>query len=369
KNTYFRNPCMKPFETPSYIDIPAHSAPLGLAFIPDDGWPDDYRNDLIVAYHGSWNRSVPTGYKLVRMKLDKDGNYLGAEDFVTGWLAGAGALGRPVAVVAQPDGIAYVTDDKAGVIYKISYIGNGGKNEDLDNLIRVSSPTSGEAISSPVIVKGEARGYWFFEASFPISVLDGDVTSLGIGIAEAQDDWMTENFVPFKASIVFKTPKYSTGTLVLKKDNPSGLPENDVEFALPVSFAAAGTQIIKAYFGNEAKNPGAEDCSLVYAVERRVEKTSAPARAALEELLAGPTDAEKNGSFFTSINAGVRIQALTIQNGIARVDFDETLERAVGGSCRVAAIRSQIVNTLKQFPTVKEVLISINGRTEDILQP
>jgi len=60
KNTYFRNPCMEPFETPSYIDIPAHSVPLGLAFIPDS-WPTEYHNDLLVAYHGSWNRSTPTG--------------------------------------------------------------------------------------------------------------------------------------------------------------------------------------------------------------------------------------------------------------------------------------------------------------------
>lgn len=61
---------------PSHIDLQAHSAPLGLAFVPS-GWPDDYRDDLLVAYHGSWNRSTPTGYKVVRMKLDEQGNYQG----------------------------------------------------------------------------------------------------------------------------------------------------------------------------------------------------------------------------------------------------------------------------------------------------
>lgn len=104
----------------SHIDIPAHSAPLGLAFIPEEGWPQEYWHNLLVAYHGSWNRTVPTGYKIVRYKLDAQGNYLGEEDFITGWLTPEGALGRPVDILVQPGGIIYVSDDKAGVIYKIT---------------------------------------------------------------------------------------------------------------------------------------------------------------------------------------------------------------------------------------------------------
>ena len=120
-NTYIRNPCTEPFEIPSYIDIPAHSAPLGLAFVPhNSAWPEDYWYDLIVAYHGSWNRTTPTGYKVVRMKLDTKGNYEGTEDFITGWLTKAGPLGRPVGILIQPDGTMYVSDDKAGVVYKVN---------------------------------------------------------------------------------------------------------------------------------------------------------------------------------------------------------------------------------------------------------
>ncbi|MBA7661011.1 hypothetical protein ES703_69021 [subsurface metagenome] len=65
----------------------------------------------------------------------------------------------------------------------------------------------------------------------------------------------------------------------------------------------------------------------------------------------------------------MRIQKLIIENGVAKIDFDEQLEFQVGGSCRVVAIRAQITETLKQFPTVDNVIISIDGRTEDILQP
>ncbi len=106
----------------SHVDIPAHSAPLGLAFVPEEGWPEDYWYDLLVAYHGSWNRSAPTGYKVVRLKLDARGNFEGLEDFITGWLTPEGkVLGRPVDILVQPGGVMYISDDKAGVIYKVSW--------------------------------------------------------------------------------------------------------------------------------------------------------------------------------------------------------------------------------------------------------
>ena len=120
KNTYIRNPCQAPFETPSHIDIPAHSAPLGLAFIPNEGWPQDFQGDLLVAYHGSWNRSIPTGYKIVKYDLDKDGNVQGVKDFLTGFLNEQGDLyGRPVDMFAESSGVLFISDDKAGVVYKI----------------------------------------------------------------------------------------------------------------------------------------------------------------------------------------------------------------------------------------------------------
>ena len=123
KNVYIRNPCMEPFELPSHIDIPAHSAPLGLAFVPASAsWPADYKNDLFVAYHGSWNRTVPTGYKVVRYDLDDNGNVLNVIDFVFGWLQNGKALGRPVDIIFSPNGKMYISDDKAGVVYQVDYL-------------------------------------------------------------------------------------------------------------------------------------------------------------------------------------------------------------------------------------------------------
>ena len=124
KNTYIRNPCDEPFETPSHIDLQAHSSPLGLTFVPEEGWTEEYRHDLLVAYHGSWNRSVPTGYKIVRFNLDINGKYnkgIVAQDFITGWLASDGTrIGRPVDIKAFPGGNIYISDDQAGIIYRIT---------------------------------------------------------------------------------------------------------------------------------------------------------------------------------------------------------------------------------------------------------
>ncbi|TSC85566.1 MAG: hypothetical protein G01um10148_952 [Parcubacteria group bacterium Gr01-1014_8] len=119
KNTYIRNPCMEPFETPSYIDLQAHSAPLGLAFIPEEGWPEDYWFDLLVAYHGSWNRSVLTGYKIVRIPFDSGGNPLAPVDFMTGFMKDGEVIGRPVDILVEPGGTMFVSDDRAGAIYRI----------------------------------------------------------------------------------------------------------------------------------------------------------------------------------------------------------------------------------------------------------
>jgi spore germination protein GerM len=89
----------------------------------------------------------------------------------------------------------------------------------------------------------------------------------------------------------------------------------------------------------------------------------------LEELLNGPTSEEKTQGYFSGINSGVEINSISLQDKTIRVDFDERLEEGIGGSCKVAFIRSQIAQTLRQFLTIDEVIISINGRTEDILQP
>lgn len=250
----------------------------------------------------------------------------------------------------------------------------GNELEKID-LIKIDNPRPNQLIESPLFVKGEARGYWYFEASFPIKLFDDNDFLLGVMPAQALGDWMTEDFVPFSATLSFAVPSTPKGRLVLEKDNPSGLPEHSDELKVPVLFEEIAEDPKESMdakiFLSDSRfvNEPYFDCSRTIAVERRVSKTKAVAKAALEALLRGATQEEINNGFVSNINPGTRVQKLTIENGVVKVDFDEQLEFQVGGSCRVAAIRAQITETLKQFPTVKDVIISIDGRTEDILQP
>ncbi len=109
-------------------------------------------------------------------------------------------------------------------------------NGDKSNLIIVAEPRAGALITSPLTISGSARGYWYFEASFPIRLLDGNGKLLAIKPAQAQDEWMTEEFVPFSLILEFEKPETQTGTLILEKDNPSGLPEHADELAIPIRF-------------------------------------------------------------------------------------------------------------------------------------
>ena len=260
-----------------------------------------------------------------------------------------------------PDGKSFTED-----------IGNELEKSDL---IKIDNPRPNQIIESPLFVKGEARGNWYFEASFPAKLFDDNGFLLGITPAQALGNWMTEDFVPFNVILPFAVPSTSKGRLILEKDNPSGLPEYADELRIPVYFKetpeiSQESMTVKIFLSDSRfVNEPYFDCSRTMSVERQVPKTLAVARTAVEALLRGATQEEINQGFISNINSGVRIQNLTIENGVAKVDFDEQMEFQVGGSCRVAAIRAQITETLKQFPTVNSVIISINGRTEDILQP
>ncbi len=105
-----------------------------------------------------------------------------------------------------------------------------------DDLIRVTSPLPNQVVNSPLTITGQARGNWYFEASFPVKLLDANGNVLAQAPAQAQGNWMTTDYVPFTVTLTFANPAAGTGTLVLEKDNPSGLPQNANELRIPVTF-------------------------------------------------------------------------------------------------------------------------------------
>jgi hypothetical protein len=105
------------------------------------------------------------------------------------------------------------------------------------DLVVITQPLPGSSIVSPVVIEGRARGNWYFEASFPIVVVNADGATIGQGIAQAQSDWMTTEYVPFRAEITFTKPvTKNNGMIILQKDNPSGLPQYDDAFRVPILF-------------------------------------------------------------------------------------------------------------------------------------
>jgi hypothetical protein len=241
-----------------------------------------------------------------------------------------------------------------------------------NDLINISAPQPGDAISSPLSVSGEARGMWYFEASFPVEIVDNAGNTLGISPAQAQDDWMTENFVPFTGEVAFdiNDAETASGHVIFRRSNPSGLTENDAALEIPVTFSESentGTTNVRVFWNDDAAAI-AGDCSVMQGFEREIRETPAVGQASITALLEGPTAAEEAEGFSSSIPKEVTLNSLRIESGTAYADFSSELNQ-VAGSCRVLAITTQIQETLQQFPTVDSVKISVDGESEGVLQP
>ena len=103
------------------LELGAHVAPTGITFYEGSMFPVEMKNNLFISLHGSWNRSSKVGYKVIRVSFDENGNAVDSHDFITGWLQNESAFGRPSAPLIMSDGSMLLSDDKANVIYRISY--------------------------------------------------------------------------------------------------------------------------------------------------------------------------------------------------------------------------------------------------------
>ena len=241
--------------------------------------------------------------------------------------------------------------------------------EDQRGLI-VENVKAGDTVSSPLQITGyvNGNGWTGFEGQVgSVTLYDAANQVLDQESLTATSEWMTST-VRFEVNLEFSTTA-TEGKLVFRNENPSGEPSRDKTLVMPIRFAQAeATMKLQVYFSNSNLDQEMS-CKKVFPVTRIVPKTTAVARAALEQLLKGPTSQEQSNGFASLVNLGVKINSLTIDNGVAKVDFNQVFSNGVAGSCRVSLIRSQIEQTLKQFPTVKSVIISVNGKTEDVLQP
>jgi len=233
-----------------------------------------------------------------------------------------------------------------------------------DANIIVDSPKSGEELTSPFKITGQAR---VFESQFNYRLKDlsGKVLAEGTGHANAPD---MGQFGRFDIDVNYTNTSDTDADLEVFDFFAKDGSEIDM-VSIPVKLKASDTITLKIFFNSSKFDPEVS-CNKVFPVDRVIPKTSSVAKAAIEELLKGPTENEKTDGYSTSINAGVKLNKISIVNGVATADFDETLQNQVGGSCRVSSIRAEITETLKQFSSIKDVIITINGKGGDeILQP
>lgn len=260
----------------------------------------------------------------------------------------------------------YGRSSKLPLVDYVPLINNSHKS--VESVI-VTSPLAGATISSPVTIKGQARGWWFFEASFPIKIIDANGQLLGIVPAQAQTDWMTTDFVPFEVSVEFSQPSTSSGFIVLLKDNPSGLPENDAEVRVPVQFKLAlGNseniqRTIKLYYYNPSRDQDAQgniQCSQqgLVEVERQIPISQSPIKDTLELFLNSPLSDDDKALGLTSEFplSGVSLNSLSLHNGNLTVQLLDAENKIAGGSCRVSILKEQLEAVVKQFPEVVSVI-------------
>lgn len=117
-----------------------------------------------------------------------------------------------------------------------SFVRDIGNELDYSNEIQVNSPRPNQVVTSPLSIEGQAKGNWYFEASFPVELVDANGKSLIKTPVEAKSEWMTTEFVPFSLNLTFTKPETKTGKLILRNDNPSGLEENQKELIIPIKF-------------------------------------------------------------------------------------------------------------------------------------
>lgn len=194
-----------------------------------DDVSNDDEDDVVVLLNQNFEEQDKY-YVALSLRYDK--GFYGTEAFY---------LGENIKPVIEDVVGNYIilSDENNQNAYRYFIWNEGGLKEVFfeHELIKLTKPIAAGRLSSPLEVEGVARGYWYFEANFPVILTDWDGLIIAEGVAVAQDEWMTEDFVPFKANLTFKKPRtYNRGHLILQKANPSGIANKDDAFEVPIFF-------------------------------------------------------------------------------------------------------------------------------------
>ena len=220
-----------------------------------------------------------------------------------------------------------------------------------NDIIKVISPLSNDLISSPLMIKGEARGPWYFEADFPIRIEDANGNIIAEHFATAKDEWMTENFVPFSAEIEFEVPDTEEGFLILIKDNPSDKRELDDELKIPVRFQLEYMDLI--IYIQDQEIAFENDCSAVKQFTARVPRTLSVVDESLRILF---NEELKFYGRYSSVNVSNGVAYIMLEsNFVPNTQNDSpTNERNIESlsSCEISHLMAVLENTLTQYESI-----------------
>lgn len=232
-----------------------------------------------------------------------------------------------------------------------------GEHASASKNVIVSSLIENQVLPNPFIILGRGRAFenvisWRVRDSHRNTVAQGTI------MTNAKDVGL---YGAFRVSAFYdQLPETDTGTVEVFTASPKDGSDQDM-VRIPVQFPKE-RMVVKVFFPNTVKDPGAKDCTRTYSVDRRIVKTQQTATAALLELLKGPTAQEQVSGSRTAIMPGTVLRSVVVaSSGIATADFSRELAFGVAGSCNVQALTSEITTTLKQFPSVQSVKINIEG--------
>ena len=246
--------------------------------------------------------------------------------------------------------------------------------------IVVTAPQPEETVSFPLAVKGRVTGenaWTAFEGQVGTAELYNaynEKIGSGVPLTATAEDWMqfpTEFATTLGDKDTLKKVKTETGYLLFHNENASGEPSRDREYRLPVKFDLSGVakQKITLFYYNQKSDPTTQCLeSAILPVEREIPVTDTPVRDSINLLLQGKiTTAEKSSGFTTEFPLeGFTLKSAVLRSGgVLTLEFNDSLNKTVGGSCRVSLLRWQVEKTAKQFPTVKTVKMI----PESIFQP
>jgi hypothetical protein len=272
-----------------------------------------------------------------------------------------------------PDNRVFVNETQRSATSTVASPKKPASNPDSkENYIVVDSITPGQIIESPLHISGKARGFWFFEGSFPLELVDAQGKQITLKPVMAKGDWMTAEFVPFDMSFAFGETTATSGMLIFHKDNPSGGVMQSDSLKIPVRFNQQ-MRTVSLYLYDKTKDTdvtGNIKCSKdsVVPVLRDIPISKTPLQDTLALLFSGSVKSEEKARGLESLFPlnGLMVKTLTLTElGELLLTLKDPYNKSIGGACRVGILRAQLEQTMKQFDGIKSVIV----KPDNLFQP